>query len=81
VRNLEQIRKKIYSNVTGFGYNADNLQALKDLMKHKPLCAGNHHVIKQIQILENTHALSCHHYNQDSISLKPLNKFIKKLKL
>lgn len=81
VRNLEQIRKKIYSNITGFGYNADNLQALKDLMKHNPLCSGNHHIIKQIQILENTHSLSCHHYNQDSISLKPLNKFIQKLKL
>ena len=81
VRNLEQVKKKIYSNITGFGYPVDNLKELKKILKHNPLCAGNHHIVKQIQILKNTHIMSCYNYTKDSISLKPLNNFIQRLKL
>lgn len=79
VRNREQIRKKIHSNVTGFSYDANNLAKLKELLKKNPECAGNHHVFQQIKVLENTHVLSCHHYTSESIDLTPINDCVKRI--
>ena len=79
VRNTEQIRKKIHSNVTGFSYDANNVAQLKELFKKNPECAGNHHVFQQIKVLENTHTLSCHHYTSESIDLSPINDFVKRI--
>ena len=79
VRNIEQIRKKIYSNVTGFFYDADNLEKLKEMLKNNPECEGNHHVFQQIKVLENTHTLSCNSYTSESIDLTPINEFVKRI--
>lgn len=79
VRNMEQIKKKIYSNVTGFFYDATNLSELKELLKNNPECQGNHHVRRQIRVLENTYTLSCNLFTSESIDLTPINDFVKKI--
>jgi hypothetical protein len=78
-RNLQQMKKKIYCNVSGFGYPANNSNELKKLLEHSPNCAANHHIFQQIRVLENTYALSCHSYDENSIDLTPLNNFVKKI--
>jgi hypothetical protein len=78
-RNLNQVKKKIYCNVAGFGYPVENLKELKNLLEHSPNCAANHHVFQQIRILEKTYALSCHQYDENSINLTTLNDFVKKI--
>jgi hypothetical protein len=80
-RNVEQIKKKIYFNVTGFGYNADSLTELNTLLKNNPNCAGNHHVEKQILILKKEYTLPWHPFTSESIDLTPLNDYVKKLNL
>ena len=70
-RNIEQIKKKIINNVTGFGYSTD----IKDLRKRyelTPHCDGNHHIKKLIDIHDNNFHLQ---YNEnidpnDCISIK-----------
>jgi len=79
VRNLKQMKKKIYCNVTGFGYPADSLSKLKKLLEDSPNCSGNHHVIQHIKILEKEYSLPWHPYDETSINLSPLNEFIKKI--
>jgi hypothetical protein len=79
VRNLKQMKKKIYCNVAGFGYPADNLLELKNLLDSNPTCAGNHHVCQHIKILEKTYELPCHAYDENSVNLTPLNDFVKKI--
>lgn len=80
-RNLKQMKQKIYSNVSGFGYPADNLKELKNLLELSPNCAANHHIFQQIRVLENTYSISCHPYDENSIDLTPLNNFIKQIDL
>lgn len=81
VRNIEQVKKKIFCNVAGFGYNVNDLQELKRIIKNNPNCNGNHHVIQQISILENTYTLMCRPYDNNSVDLTPLNEFINKFKI
>lgn len=80
-RNLEQMKKKIYNNVHGLGFQPLNLQSLKQLLDVNPDIMGNHHIRHQINVLENTFAIhkqSCH---PSDISLEPLNNFIHSLLL
>jgi len=49
-RNLEQMKKKVITNVEGLGYNSNDLDFLKNLPKDTPGC---HHVRHMIQILKN----------------------------
>lgn len=79
VRNVEQIKKKIESNITGFSYDANNLTQLKEILKNNPGCVANHHIYQQIRILENTYTISCHPYTSESIDLTPINEFVKKI--
>ena len=79
-RNMEQYKKKVYNNVKGFNYPADNLANLHELLKRDPGCPGHHHVKNQINILENTLQLPCHHYSPGGgVDLTPLNDFIKQI--
>ena len=51
-RNLEQMKKKVLNNVSGFGYPTE-LNELKTLLLNNPCCSGSHHVKFLIRILEN----------------------------
>ena len=78
IRNLDQIKKKIYNNVNGLGYHANDVNCLKGLMKSTPNCNGNHHVKSQIMILENNYSFPYFNYKTNMmIDLSPLNQCIK----
>ena len=51
-RNLEQIKKKVIANISGFGYN-QNINELNNLIQTNPGIEGGHHITKMIKILEN----------------------------
>ena len=70
-RNLEQMKKKIYNNVSGLGYNVNSLESLKKNIIDNPNCIGNHHIKNQIQILENNYNLQ--YINIESTNLKLIN--------
>ena len=72
-RNLEQMKKKIFNNVSGLGHSPFNLSYLKTIEKGNP--DGIHHIRNQIQILENTFNLPIDIHSD--ISLGPLiNKIL-----
>jgi len=80
VRNMDQLKKKTYNNVAGLNYPANNLHKLKQVLQYDPNCIGNHHVVRQISILENTFVLPIQIYNPtSSINLGPLNNFVKQM--
>lgn len=72
-RNLEQMKKKIYNNVSGFGYNLNSLDSLKKNIIDNPNCLGNHHIKNQIQILENNYNLQ--YINIVNTNLKLINLY------
>ena len=72
-RNLEQMKKKIFNNISGLGHSPFNLSYLKTIEKSNP--DGIHHIRNQIQILENTFNLPIDMHS--NISLFPLiNKIL-----
>jgi len=73
-RNLEQMKKKIYNNVLGLGYNVDSLESLKKNIMDNKDCPGNHHIKNQIKILENNYNLQYIHL-QDSNKSKLINLY------
>ena len=75
LRNLTQIKKKIYNNVIGLGY-PDDLNKLKNIIQNNNDCCGNHHVSNYIHILENTFELQTYNYHSSNIELTPLFTFI-----
>ena len=75
LRNLNQIKKKIYNNVTGLGY-PDDLNKLKDIIQNNNNCPGSHHVNSYIRILENTFELQTYNYHPSNIELTPMSRFI-----
>lgn len=77
LRNLNQIKKKIYNNVIGLGYPND-LNKLKKIIQNNNNCAGNHHVNNYICILENTFHLQTNTYHPSMVELSELSKFINK---
>lgn len=78
-RNLEQIKKKVFNNVKGLGYEPFNLNSLKKLQEKGTSINGFHHVDKQIKILENRFRLDVESRNNNDISLIPFNKYITEL--
>jgi len=78
LRNITQIKTKIYNNVIGLGY-PNNLIKLKQILHNNNNCCGNHHIKNYIHILENTFFLHTSTYNSNMIELSPLSKFILKL--
>ena len=76
-RNYEQHKKKIINNVTGLGYNANNLHELKSLDKH---CAGAHHVKNMIRILEGKYSINTNEQREiRDIDLYPISYLLKKI--
>jgi len=74
-RSLDQLKKKIYNNVSGLGYDMNNLNQLKQLEINR--CAGSHHVHSLIAILENRYGLTRHtHDPHTNCLLKPLSDLI-----
>lgn len=78
-RNLEQIKKKIYCNVGGFGYDTNNVEKLKKIIKINPICDGSHHIVKLISILEKKFTLPFYTFDEEGIDLTPLNDHVKRL--
>jgi len=70
-RSLDQIKKKIYNNVQGIGYNINNILELKWVESNKLF--GHHHVKNIIQLLEDRYTLPTHTYNSNDCLLKPLS--------
>lgn len=78
-RNLDQMKKKVFNNIIGLGYQPFKLNELKKLAKING-CEGIHHINNQIDILENNYKLPIGKINNNDISLEPLNNFIINLK-
>lgn len=75
-RNMNQIKKKVFNNVKGFGRNPFNLRELYAIIKQNPTIEGFHHIIKQISILENKFKLPAEVNESSDISLEPLNNYV-----
>jgi Glycosyl transferase family 2 len=75
LRNMDQMKKKIYNNVKGLGHNPFNLNELKILAQNTTRM-GHHHITNQINVLENKFKLEKSVLNASDISLIPLNKKI-----
>lgn len=73
-RNLDQIKKKVFNNISGLSYNPFNLQSLKTKTNHNNI--GFHHVIKQIEILENRFQFGGEMKSNTDIKLTPISKFL-----
>ncbi len=56
-RNTEQLKQKTLNNVIGLGY-PNNKDELKNILLKNKDCNGNHHISRQIEILENTWVLN-----------------------
>lgn len=78
-RNLEQIKKKVYNNVKGLGYNPFDYNSLKKQLIINSNCEGFHHVIKQIKILENNFNIDVEEKNIGDVDLIPFNNYVKSL--
>lgn len=76
-RNMDQIKKKVYNNVRGFKYNPFDVNHLKNILSINPVTEGNHHISKQISILENTFNIPVEEQHPNDICLTPLNDFIR----
>jgi hypothetical protein len=75
-RNIEQIKKKIFNNITGLHYQND-LGYLKNLINTNPLCSGFHHVKNQINVLENNYILPKNEKSEGNIKLSVFSQRIK----
>ena len=74
-RNIEQMKKKVRTNVEGLGYDSNDLDLLKSLPKDTPGC---HHVRHMIQILKNNFTINTNFVITNEHV--PLNPFILHLK-
>jgi hypothetical protein len=77
-RNLDQIKKKIYNNVTGLGYNPLDLNMLKNLLAQGGV-NGSHHVENQISVLENRYELGVSNLESSDIDLTPISQHLLRL--
>lgn len=75
-RNVEQMKEKIFNNVSGLGYPVTDLKSLKNILKKTPSCVGNHHIKNQINILENKYVFPFADYHKSFIDLSELKNRI-----
>ena len=75
-RNIEQMKQKIYNNVSGLGYPVNDLSSLKNIINKNPSCIGNHHIKHQINVLENTYIFPFADYHESFIDLSLLKNRI-----
>jgi hypothetical protein len=73
-RNLNQMKKKIFNNVSGLGYPAFNLQRLNKLTGRQ--VPGNHHVRNQIAVLEKRYKIGGERVSYLDIKLSPISNFL-----
>lgn len=81
LRNLDQIKKKVYNNLKGLGHNPFDLNYLKSTILKNPSTDGFHHINKQIEILEKRFQIPIETILDSDISLEPFNLIIKNLNL
>lgn len=74
-RNLDQMKKKIYNNVSGLGHNPFDLNELKTLLTRGGV-NGLHHVEHQISVLENRYELSVSNLEPSDIDLTPISQHL-----
>jgi len=72
-RNLIQMKKKIYNNVSGLGYPPFDLNKLKQIISQNTGIDGFHHIKNQIEVLENNYSISIDTLLESDISLKPIS--------
>ena len=74
-RNSEQIKKKIYNNVIGLGYD---MNSLKEILIQNPHTPGCHHITNLIEIQENRYKLPYSNIidTNNCISIAPLKNRI-----
>jgi hypothetical protein len=77
-RNLDQMKKKIYNNVSGLGYSPFDLNELKTLLARGGI-DGFHHVENQISVLENRFKLSVDNPEPSDIDLTPIRQHLSSL--
>lgn len=70
-RNTEQLKKKTLNNILGLGYPNDK-KLLKNILLKNKNCDGNHHVSRQIEILENTWVLNTTSKGNDVVDISNL---------
>ena len=76
-RNLNQMKKKIYSNVKGLGYEQNNIENLKNNINSP----GGHHVKNQIDILEGKFHINTNYIpHSKTIHLSVFNNYLRNLK-
>ena len=76
-RNIEQMKKKVITNVEGLGYPSNDLDFLKNLPNNTPGC---HHVNHMKQILKNTFSINTNFVIKDHhIKLDPFVRSLKNL--
>jgi hypothetical protein len=77
-RNTEQLKQKTLNNVLGLGY-PNNKDLLKNILLRNKNCAGNHHVSRQIEILENRWVLKKSSETTDILDISNLANSINNL--
>ena len=71
------MKKKIYSNVKGLGYEQNNIENLKNNINNQ----GGHHVKNQIDILEGKFHINTNYKpHSKTIYLSVFNNYLKNLK-
>jgi hypothetical protein len=75
-RNLDQMKKKIYNNVSGLGYPVFNLNALNNIIAKNSIIPGNHHIRNQIKVLKNKYNIPIEPRLLNDICLNPISKKI-----
>jgi hypothetical protein len=73
IRNLDQMKKKVYNNILGLGYTPFNLPNLKHIIQVNPTIEGSHHINNQIKILENNFNIPIDTILPNDVSLKPIS--------
>lgn len=73
-RNLNQMKKKIFNNVSGLGYPTFNLQGLRKLTGNN--VPGHHHVRNQIEVLEKKYKIGGESVSASDIILSPISNFL-----
>ena len=76
-RNIEQMKKKVITNIEGLGYPSNDLDFLKDLPKDTPGC---HHVHHMIQILKNKFSINTNFViSNEHVKLKKFILYLKNI--
>ena len=78
-QNLQQFKKKIYNNVSGFGYNPLDLPELKK--KCAPNNIGYKNIRLQVDILENNYKIVVTPRSNTDINLLPISRLLVSLNI